>query len=347
MSAVETSPRVLRVALAQIDATVGDLDGNSRKLIDWTDRAREAGADLVIFPELALPGYPPEDLLLKPSFIRDNLRYRDRVVAATKGIAAIFGFVDMEVDIYNAAAIAADGELKGVYHKFYLPNYGVFDEERYFRRGSRCPIFEFGGVRVGVSICEDAWYPTGPISLQALHGAELRVNINGSPYHHGKRSARETMIATRAMDSRAFVAWVNLVGGLDVGSVFGERLHDTRLRREATSPLQHVDMKVEQVVVSRDPSGHGEWLRSPIHEPLDGAEEIYAAVVSGTRDYVLKNGFTKVLLGLAGRIDSALTAAVAADALGPENVVGVLMASRYTSKANIEDAEQLAENPGI
>jgi NAD+ synthase (glutamine-hydrolysing) len=381
MSAVETSPRVLRVALAQIDATVGDLDGNSRKLIDWTDRARDAGADLVIFPELALSGYPPEDLLLKPSFIRDNLRYRDRVVAATKGIAAIFGFVDMEVDIYNAAAIAADGELKGVYHKFYLPNYGVFDEERYFRRGSRCPIFELGGVRVGVSICEDAWYPTGPISLQALHGAELLVNINGSPYHHGKRPARETMIATRAMDSRAFVAWVNLVGGqdelvfdgnslvfgpegqliaharsfeeellvgdLDVGSVFGERLHDTRLRREATSPLQHVDMNVEQVVVSRDPSAHGEWLRSPIHEPLDGAEEIYAAVVSGTRDYVRKNGFKKVLLGLSGGIDSALTAAIAADALGPENVVGVLMPSRYTSKANIEDAEQLAENLGI
>ena len=194
---------------------VGDLGRNCDRIVEWIGRAREAEADLIVFPELALTGYPPEDLLLKPSFIRDNLRYLDRVAAATEDIAAVVGFVDHDLDIYNAAAFVEGGQVRGVYHKFYLPNYGVFDEERYFRRGRRCPIFELAGVRIGVSICEDAWYATGPISVQAQQGVELLVNINGSPYHSGKRAARETMIATRAMDSRAFLAWVNHVGGQD------------------------------------------------------------------------------------------------------------------------------------
>ncbi|HEY8642101.1 MAG TPA: nitrilase-related carbon-nitrogen hydrolase, partial [Candidatus Dormibacteraeota bacterium] len=159
--------RPLRVALAQFNSTVGDLGGNTEKIVDWIGRARKQKADLVVFPELALTGYPPEDLLLKPSFIRDNLQHLDRVVAASKGIAAVVGFVDLDLDIYNAAAFIHDGDLKGVYHKVYLPNYGVFDEERYFQRGRTCPIFEFGGVRIGVSICEDAWYPSGPLSVQA------------------------------------------------------------------------------------------------------------------------------------------------------------------------------------
>ena len=274
------SPRTLRIALAQMNLVVGDLGRNCDRIVEWIGRAREAEADLIVFPELALTGYPPEDLLLKPSFIRDNLRYLDRVAAATEDIAAVVGFVDHDLDIYNAAAFVEGGQVRGVYHKFYLPNYGVFDEERYFRRGRRCPIFELAGVRIGVSICEDAWYATGPISVQAQQGVELLVNINGSPYHSGKRAARETMIATRAMDSRAFLAWVNHVGGqdelvfdgnslvfgpegqviaharsfeeellvgdLDVGSVFGERLHDTRLRREAQEPIQ-VDMEVAEV----------------------------------------------------------------------------------------------------
>src|SRR6266545_839066 len=272
--------RPLRVGLAQINSTVGDLPGNAGRMIEWIDRAREEGCDVVVFPELAVTGYPPEDLLLKPSFIRDNLGYRDRVVRASRGIAVVGGFVDLGADIHNAAFFAHDGELRGVYHKVYLPNYGVFDEERYFQRGRRCPIFELAGVRIGVSICEDAWYPTGPISVQAAQGAELLININGSPYHRGKRTARETMIATRAMDSRAFLAWVNLVGGqdelvfdgnsvvfdpegdliahgpsfaedllvadLDVGSVFGGRLHDTRLRKEASMPV-HFDLDVSEV----------------------------------------------------------------------------------------------------
>ena len=377
---METNPRVLRVALAQLNPTVGDLEGNGRKVIEWTERAREAGADLVAFPELFLTGYPPEDLLLKPSFIRDNLRQLEKVAAAARGIAVVVGFVDMEQDIYNAAAFAAEGVVKGIYHKYYLPNYGVFDEERYFRRGARSPIFIHQGVRIGVSICEDAWYPSGPISVQALHGAELLVNINGSPYHAGKREARETMIRTRAMDSRAFMAWVNtsggqdelvfdgnsviygpegqviahapsfeealLVGDLDAGSVFSERLHDTRLRREAQEPVQ-VEMAVSEIEVGAHRHPRRKWLRAPIAEPLDGPAEVYAAVVTGTRDYVRKNGFAKVVLGLSGGIDSALTAAVAADALGSQNVIGVLMPSRYTSAENLEDAAECAEALGI
>jgi NAD+ synthase (glutamine-hydrolysing) len=377
---METNPRVLRVALAQLNPTVGDLEGNGRKVIEWTERAREAGADLVAFPELFLTGYPPEDLLLKPTFIRDNLRQLETVAAAARGIALVVGFVDMETDIYNAAAFAFDGEVKGVYHKYYLPNYGVFDEERYFRRGARSPLFVYQGVRIGVSICEDAWYPSGPLSVQALHGAELLVNINGSPYHAGKREARETMIRTRAMDARAFMAWVNtaggqdelvfdgnsviygpegqviahapsfeealLVGDLDAGSVFSERLHDTRLRREAQEPL-HVDMAVTEVEVGEHEHASRKWLRAPIAEPLDGPAEVYAAVVTGTRDYVHKNGFAKVVLGLSGGVDSALTAAIATDALGPQNVIGVTMPSRYTSDENLEDAAECAEALGI
>jgi NAD+ synthase (glutamine-hydrolysing) len=374
--------RPLRVGLAQIDSTVGDLAGNAARMIEWIGRARDEGCDIVVFPELALPGYPPEDLLLKPSLLRDNLRHRDRVVAASRGIAVVGGFVDLQVDIHNAAFFASDGELYGVYHKVYLPNYGVFDEERYFRRGRRCPIFTLAGVRVGVSICEDAWYPTGPISVQAAHGVELLVNINGSPYHRGKRHARETMIATRAMDSRAFMVWVNLVGGqdelvfdgnsvvfdpegavvarapsfaedllvadLDVGSVLGARLHDTRLRKEPSAPVS-TDLQVSEVVISERPADRPAGPhRAPIAAPLDGAAEVYAALVTGTGDYVRKSGaFEKVLLGLSGGIDSSLTACVAVDALGADNVVGVLMPSRFTSRASLEDACELADALGI
>jgi NAD+ synthase (glutamine-hydrolysing) len=374
--------RPLRIALAQIDCTVGDLAGNAGRMIDWIDRARSEACDVVVFPELAVTGYPPEDLLLKPSFIRDNLRYRDRVVDASAGIAVVAGFVDLDLDIHNAAFFAHDGELRGVYHKVYLPNYGVFDEERYFQRGRRCPIFELAGVRIGVSVCEDAWYPTGPISLQAAQGAELLININGSPYHRGKRAARETMIATRAMDSRAFLAWVNTVGGqdelvfdgnslvfdpdgrllahapsfqedllvadLDIGSVFGGRLHDTRLRKEAAVPVLF-DLAVSEVTISEQaaPRPPGP-RRAPVARPLEGPAEVYAALVCGTRDYVHKSGaFQKVLLGLSGGVDSSLTACVAVDALGRDNVVGVLMPSRYTARESLEDACQLADSLGI
>jgi len=374
--------RPLRVALAQLNNTVGDLEGNTRKIVEWMSRARDQKADLVVFPELSLTGYPPEDLLLKPTFIRDNLRHLDQVVAASKGVAAVVGFVDLDLDIYNAAAFMYDGELRGVYHKVYLPNYGVFDEERYFQRGRDCPIFEYAGVRIGVSICEDAWYPAGPVSLQAAAGAELLVNINGSPYHKAKRLTRETMIATRAMDSRAFMAWVNTVGGqdelvfdgnsvvfgpegqliarapsfaeellvadLDIGSVFGERLHDTRLRREAQDPI-HVDLEVSDVTVTTEPRPAPAGKRlTPVTAPLEGTAEVYQALVLGTGDYLRKaSPFQKAVIGLSGGIDSALTAAVAVDAIGSENVTGVLMPSRYSSPESLEDAGALAEAFGI
>jgi NAD+ synthase (glutamine-hydrolysing) len=383
MEDMETdAARPLRVGLAQIDTTVGDLAGNAARMIEWIDRARGEGCDIVVFPELAVTGYPPEDLLLKPSFIRDNLRHRDRVVEASQGIAVVGGFVDLEVDIYNAAFFAYDGHLRGVYHKVYLPNYGVFDEERYFQRGRRCPIFELAGVRIGVSICEDAWYPTGPISVQAALGAQLLININGSPYHRGKRQAREAMIATRAMDSQAYLAWVNVVGGqdelvfdgnslvldpegemiahapsfaedllvadLDIGTVFGARLHDTRLRKEPPAALL-LDMEVSEVTITEEarprPAGP---RRRPVTAPLDGPAEVYTALVTGTRDYVRKSGaFEKVVLGLSGGIDSSLTACVAVDALGSDNVVGVLLPSRFTSRASLDDACELAEALGI
>ena len=378
-----SAARPLRIALAQMNPVVGDLDGNTGRVIEWIDRAREAGADLVAFPELAITGYPPEDLLLKPSFVRDNLACRDRVVAASDGIAVVCGYVDVEVDIYNAALVARDGRLAGVYHKVYLPNYGVFDEERYFQRGRRCPIFELNGVRFGVSICEDAWYPAGPVSLQAQLGAELLVNINGSPYHRGKRVQRETMIATRAMDGRAFLAWVNMTGGqdelvfdgnsavfnpdgevvaraagfeeellvadVDLGSVFGDRLHDTRLRREAQGP-PHLELVPSAVRIDAAPhdAGTRPIARQRLATPLEGPAEVYRALVTGTHDYLTKaSPNRKAVLGLSGGIDSALTAAIAADAIGPENVTGVLMPSRYTSQASLDDAQELARALGI
>ena len=375
-------PRTLRVGLAQFNAIVGDLHGNTDRMIEWVGQAREQGCDIVVFPELAVTGYPPEDLVLKPSFVHDNLRQRDRLAAASHGIVVIAGFVDLELDIHNAAFLASDGSVRGVYHKVYLPNYGVFDEDRYFRPGTRCPIFIVEGVRLGISICEDAWYPAGPIPLQAAQGAEVLVNINGSPFYAGKRTGREQMIATRAMDARAFVCWVNTVGGqdelvfdgnsvvfdpegevvarapsfeehllvadIDVGAVFGERLRDTRLRREALGPVQ-IDLERSEEVVSaaahaREPSPP---LR-PVTPPLKGPAEVYAALVLGTSDYVRKTGaFEKVLIALSGGIDSSLTAAVAADALGSENVVGVLLPSRFTSRASDEDARALAAALGI
>src|SRR6202158_4627360 len=205
----------LRVALAQINPTVGDLWGNSRLIIDWIGRARDQGADIVCFPELAVTGYPPEDLVLKPAFVRDNLAKLTVIAAATSGISAVVGFVDEEGDIFNAAAFLHDGELKAVYRKVFLPNYGVFDEQRYFEPGHRCPIFERAGAPMGVAVCEDCWYPSGPMAWQAHHGAQLLININGSPYHAGKRAPREAMVAGRAAGSGAFVAWVNTVGGQD------------------------------------------------------------------------------------------------------------------------------------
>jgi len=374
--------RVLRIALAQINPVVGDLWGNSRLIVDWIGRARDQGADVVLFPELAITGYPPEDLVLKPAFVRDNLKQLNVVVEATKGISAVVGFVDEEGDLFNAAAFIHDGELKAVYHKVFLPNYGVFDEQRYFTPGHRCPIFEVGGVRIGVSVCEDCWYPAGPMAWEAHHGAELLLNINGSPYHEGKRVPREEMIAGRASDYRCFIAWVNTVGGQDelvfdgnsaifgptgdviarapsfredllvcdvnLGSVPFHRPHES-IRREAEG-AERLELLVSEIDLQAAKSAGDRpkpKLRRSEIRPLEGPAEVYAAVVLGTHDYVAKQNFQKVVIGLSGGVDSALTAAIASDALGPENVIGVRMPSRFTSPESLEDAGLVAEALGI
>jgi len=379
----------LRVALAQINVTVGDLEGNTRKILASMRLAHEARAHIVCVPELALPGYPPEDLLLKPGFVAANLRKLDELVDASRdlpGLTSVIGFVDRDHDIYNAAAIIHEGKLYGIYHKHFLPNYGVFDENRYFQAGHKAPVFLINGVHVGVNICEDVWYPTGPMTLQAYAGAEAILNINGSPYYAGKLIFREEMLATRAADNSVIVAYLNMVGGqdelvfdggsmvfneqgtliarakefvedmlivdLDTASVFRSRLHDPRRRQERL----RVEPDVVPIITISDEEPQESASKAPIHplgapqriEPkMERLEEIYSALVLGTRDYVHKTGFKKAIIGLSGGIDSSLTAAIAVDALGAENVLGISMPSGYSSAGSRSDAQELAENLGI
>jgi NAD+ synthase (glutamine-hydrolysing) len=356
----------LRVGLAQINTTVGDIDGNVAKVCEWVDRARSQGVDVVSFPELTVTGYPPEDLLLRESFIRANLSGLDTIIPACRAITAVIGFVSQDnSDIYNSAAVVHDGRLVDVYRKQRLPNYGVFDEMRYFRTGAEFPVYTVAGVRMGVNICEDIWYPGDPTRTQAAGGAGVIVNINGSPYHAGKRRFREQMLATRARDYGVYVCYTNQVGGQDelvfdgasmvlspqgqlVGraAAFEEELLicdlDVELRQEAaTAPVKHVRLS-EAPFSPNKPS-----LESKIADELGPEEEVYRALVLGTRDYLAKTGFSTVLVALSGGIDSSLVATIAVDALGPENVVGVSMPSRYSSEGSISDAKALAENLGI
>ena len=376
--------RNFRIALAQINPTVGDLEGNTRKVIRYMERAREMKADLVAFPELAIPGYPPEDLLLKPQFLEENRRHMENVVAQSKEIAVILGFADAaDAEVYNAAAIAYDGRLIDVYHKMFLPNYGVFDEDRYFRAGETCPVYVINGTSVGVNICEDIWYPVGPTVVQRNAGAEVIVNINGSPFHAGKRRFKEKMLATRAADNELFLAYVHMVGGqdelvfdgasmvfdpqgdlvaasgqfvedllvldLDVQSVFRSRLREPRPRKENPESLREVGnprlVRVSEWDETHRPAE--EAAAGSFGDVYDGAEEIYQALVIGTRDYVRKCGFSKVLVALSGGIDSSLVAAIGVDALGSHNVVGVSMPSEFSSEGSVVDAKLLADNLGI
>jgi NAD+ synthase (glutamine-hydrolysing) len=373
---------VLRVGLAQLNPTVGDLDGNLARLSDAYARAAAAGCDLVAFPELSVTGYPPEDLVLKPGFVEDNLEVLGKFAGRTGRCAAVVGFVDQDRDIYNAAAVCVGGRVVGRYHKRLLPNAMVFDEQRYFTAGDGADaleLYEIGGVKVGVSVCEDIWSPSGPVAEQAAAGAELNVNINGSPFHVGKRVERERMLATRAEDAHCAVVYVNQIGGqdelvFDGGSVAFDH-EGTLLARAAqfTEELLVVDVPVPPVYRKRllDPRGRateallpvvpltevpaarvapqegGAASRPPIAEPLDADAELYEALVLGTRDYCRKNGFRDVVVGLSGGIDSSLVATIATDALGAEHVHGVSMPSRYSSDHSRSDAEELAENLGI
>ncbi|HIM36839.1 MAG TPA: NAD+ synthase [Dehalococcoidia bacterium] len=373
--------RIFRLALAQINTTVGDIPGNTALILEYLERAREAGADLVAFPEMATTGYPPEDLLFKTSFIRDNMAARDKIVAAAKDIAVVLGYVHLGTDISNAAAVGYNGQLIDSYFKMHLPNYGVFDEDRYFRRGDTCSVYVINGVGVGVNICEDIWYPVGPIAVQREAGAELIVNINASPFHAGKRAYREKMIATRAADNELFVAHLNAVGAqdelvfdgasvicdmngqvlerapafkeslivtdLDIEEVFRTRLRDPRPRKENAIILREIGSSKVVQVSGAEPSSRAPLPSAELSPVMDVVEEIYQALVLGTGDYIRKSGFQKVLIGLSGGVDSALTATVAVDAIGPKNVVGIAMPSRFSSEGSISDSKELADSLGI
>ncbi|HEY7974956.1 MAG TPA: NAD+ synthase, partial [Ktedonobacterales bacterium] len=375
--------------------TVGDLAGNVARILAAAREARAAGATVVCAPELAIPGYPPEDLLLKPGFVSDNLRALDdlrRASAELSGMTIITGFVDRMQDLYNAAAVVREGQLMGVYHKQYLPNYGVFDEDRYFSAGRETPTFVIDGARVGVSVCEDIWYPNGSPTIQSYAGAEALINISASPFHAGKQAARERMLSTRAADTGCIVAYVNLVGGqdelifdgssvvfdgrgelvaranafaedllvvdLDVEEVFRTRLHDPRRRKDRDALSEPI---ATPIVVSLAPAPVHRTPDVSVHaaatpalgapgriEPLpDHIEEVYRALTLGVGDYVRKSGFREALVALSGGIDSALTAAIAVDALGPDQVIGVSLPSRYSSAGSRDDARALADHLGI
>ena len=373
--------RRLRIGMAQINTTVGDFKGNTEKILEAIAEGKSRGVDILTLPELATCGYPPEDLLFKPKFIEENLRSLDKIVAGSFGITVVVGFVDAKGDIYNAAAVIHDRELVDVYHKIYLPNYGVFDENRYFQAGSECTVWVIAGVNVGINICEDIWYEAGPATVQAYAGAEVIVNISASPYHLGKRSFRERMLGARASDNVAIVAHNNLVGGqdelvfdgnsivlnekgelvargkqfeedlivadLDVEAVFRTRLHDPRWRKR-TLLFEEQRWQAPKVIVSEEPVGAQKPPLAPRHFEVKGIPgEIYDALVLGTRDYIVKNGIKKVVIGLSGGIDSSIVAAIAVDALGAENVIGVSMPSRFSSPGSISDAELLTRNLGM
>lgn len=363
----------LRVAAAQLDLVVGDLDGNVDRMLEAYERADAAGCDLVAFPELSITGYPPEDLLLRPAFVARAGEALEKLAARTGRAAAVVGFPEAGRDLSNAAALCANGRVLGVYRKHLLPNYAVFDEQRYFAPSTvDGPLFVVAGVRVAISICEDAWSPNGPIITQAAGGAEFVVNINASPYYAGRIHERETMLATRAADASVPVLYVNLVGGQDELVFDGaSMMFDETGRLVARSPQFEEDLLVVDVDVRPafrrrllDPRGRsraaalpevpvsearlGERHVEPRIEPLlPPVHEVYEALVLGTRDYVRKNGFTDVVIGLSGGIDSSLVAAIAVDALGPEHVVGVMMPSRYSSDGSVTDSEVLAANLGI
>jgi NAD+ synthase (glutamine-hydrolysing) len=368
----------MRVALAQINSTVGDIAGNEAKVREYLARARDAGAQLALFPELAVSGYPPEDLLLKEHFLADVRAAVERIAADVRGIVAVVGFPERADDVYNAAAVLADGAVQAIYRKVNLPNYGVFDELRYFQHGPGGALLEVDGVKVGLTICEDIWVPGAPMTDEALAGARLVLNISASPYQAGKGCLREQMIAQRARDSLAAVAFCALVGGqdelvfdghsfvvdhdgdviarapqfaeelllcdVDVDAAGAARLRDTRARPAAREVAPEVaDLGSFTTEGRSDTAAPG----GPVAALLDADAEIYAALVLGTRDYVTKNGFEHVVLGLSGGVDSTLVALIAVDALGADRVTCVTMPSPYSSQGTRDDARTLAENLGV
>ncbi len=383
--------KIVRLALAQINCIVGDLEGNEVKILNYINEGKKNDADIVVFPEMAVTGYPPEDLLHKPKFIKDNTVILNRIADSCAGIIAIIGFAyregaavsensidDKNAALYNSAAIISGGKVMKVYSKVILPNYGVFDEKRYFTEGNCCDVFSFDDVVFGVNICEDIWHPDGPTKVQASLGrAGLIISINASPFHVGKHLLREKIVAKRAVENGVTIAYANMVGGqdelvFDGGSMIMGSRGEMFARADCFKETMLVaDVEMNSKAVQKSVSvGNAFYVGTkevshelclldgklkykknsvarfiaPCLEPL---EEIYKALVSGTCDYVKKSGFNKVIIGLSGGIDSALVAAVATDALGSENVMGVALPSRYSSKGSVDDARALAENLNI
>ena len=343
----------LRVAGAQVNLIVGDVAGNERVIAEAIDRAEAAEADVILLPELAVSGYPPEDLVLRADFVQENRNAIERLAEKTSSVTAIVGFVDsangppraavdaVTRNVANAAAILRDGRVEGIYHKSMLPNYGVFDEDRYFAMGTDPGrVWELSGHLVGISICEDIWVPDGPPSEQLTNGASVLLNINASPFHRGKAQEREEMLARRAREGGCSLVYLNLVGGQD------ELVFDgASIALNSAGDLLHRSPQFEEDFFVIDlPVGEDEGNPDSIAPLLDPTEEVYRALVTGLGDYVRKNGFTDVVVGLSGGIDSALTATIAADALGADSVRGVAMPTRYSSDHSIEDARALAEN---
>jgi NAD+ synthase (glutamine-hydrolysing) len=367
----------VRLALAQMNTVVGDLDGNRDRILSRLEEARDAGAELVLFPELAVTGYPPEDLLLRPGFLRAAAETLEEVAKATGGLAALVGAPHLDRDLFNACGVCVDGELRALYRKQFLPNYGVFDEDRYFQPGRGLLLLRCGEALIGPTVCEDIWQPGPPATDLALAGAHVVANISASPFHLGKGAEREEMLATRARDNSCWIAFVNAVGAQDElvfdghslvldengeivarGPAFEEallivdvdattavarRLRDAR-RRALARALRELP---EPSVVDIPEREVGRSPRPVIARLLEDVEQMRLAIELGLRDYVQKNGFAEVVLGLSGGIDSALTAALAAEALGPEHVVCVSMPSQFSSDATRADARRVAESLGV
>jgi NAD+ synthase (glutamine-hydrolysing) len=368
----------MRLALAQLDAVVGDLPGNRTLIVDAIRESAAAGADLVVFPELAVTGYPPEDLLLRPGFLKAARGSLDEIARATEGITALVGVPLFDRDLANACAVLSGGELKGVYRKHFLPNYGVFDEHRYFAEGRELLLLRCGDVLLGPTICEDVWQPGPPATDLSLAGAQLLVNLSASPFHVGKAEDREEMLVTRARDNASYLAFCNLVGGqdelvfdghsvvlddegevvarapgfeeallivdVDPAEAIGRRLRDVR-RRELERSREDIP---RATVIELPPPRPVTEPRTPVVVPFAAElEQMRLALGLGLRDYVEKSGFREVVLGISGGIDSALTAAICADALGSDRVHTVSMPSRYSSEGTRDDAREVSENLGV
>jgi NAD+ synthase (glutamine-hydrolysing) len=367
----------MRLALAQMNTVVGDLDGNLERIAERLEEAREAGAELVLFPELATTGYPPEDLLLRPGFLKAAAKTLDAVAAKTKGITALVGAPHLDRDLFNACAVCVDGDVRAMYRKQFLPNYGVFDEDRYFQPGNELVLLRCGETLVGPTVCEDIWQPGPPATDLALAGAHVVANISASPFHLGKGTEREEMLATRARDNSCWIAFVNAVGAqdelifdghslvldeegtivarapafeeallvvdVDSTTAVARRLRDARRRALARARRELPNPPVIEIP-TREPEGHVQPVLAPL---LGELEQMRLALELGLRDYVEKNGFREVVLGLSGGIDSAMVAALAAEALGADRVVCVSMPSRFSSDDTQADAKKVSENLGV